>query len=78
MLSFHTTTESGRSVSVPDIPDLGVQGKGSVRPDFLMHPFWESARPEIVHVSIYAKLSGTSDFQNKYVVFHPVGIEITR
>ncbi len=78
MLSFHTNTESGRSVSVLDIPDLGVQGKDSARLDFLMHPFRESTCPEILHVSVYAKLSGNSDFWNKYVVFHPVGIEFTR
>lgn len=75
-LSFSTETESGREKSVLEIHDMGVQGKGTVRFDYLIHPFWESTHPEILHVSVYAKLSGTSDFWNKYVVFRGIGIEM--
>ncbi|GAB7016063.1 hypothetical protein [Methanogenium cariaci] len=73
-LSFHTNTESGKSVSVLDIPNMGVQGKGTVRFDFLMRPFQKNTHQDVIHVSIYAKLSGTRDFWNKYVVFRGIGI----
>lgn len=72
MLSFHTDTESGKSVSVLDIPDMGVQGKGTVRLDFMMHPFWEAESPESLTVYISA------EFWNTYVVNYPVGVEFTR
>lgn len=76
MVSFHTETESGRVISVLEIPDMGVQGKGTARYDFLMHPYRENTHQDIAHVSVYAKLSGTSDFWNKYVLFHGIGIGI--
>ena len=78
MISYHTATEAGRVISVLDIPDMGMQGKGTVRFDFLMHPFRETENPETLIVYINAKLSGTSDFWNKYVVNYPVGVEFTR
>jgi len=76
IVSFRKETESGREISVLEIPDMGVQGKGTARFDFLMHPYWENTHKDIAHVSIYAKLSGTSDFWNKYVVFRGIGIEM--
>ncbi len=76
-ISFRTETESGREISVMDIPDMGVQGKGSLRFDFLIHPFRESGQEEFMDVYLYAQLSGTSDFWNKYVVSCPVGVEFT-
>lgn len=78
MLSFHTNTESGKSVSVLDIPNMGVQGKGTVRLDFLMHPFWETESPETLTVYINAELSGSREFWNTYIVNYPVGVEFTR
>ncbi|WFN35478.1 hypothetical protein L1S32_05050 [Methanogenium sp. S4BF] len=78
MISYHTATEAGRLISVLDIPDMGMQGKGTVRFDFLMHPFRETENPETLIIYINAKLSGTSDFWNKFIVNYPVGIEFTR
>ncbi len=78
MISFHTNTESGKSVSVLDIPDMGVQGKGTVRFDFLMHPFREAENPETLIVYISAELSGSREFWNTYVVNYPVGVEFIR
>jgi len=77
-LSYHTETESGRENSVLVISDMGVQGKGTVRFDYLIHPFGKRTHPEILHVSVYAKLSGTNDFWNKYVVFRGIGIEMPK
>ncbi|HDQ08645.1 MAG TPA: hypothetical protein ENN44_07720 [Methanoculleus sp.] len=78
MISYHTDTEAGKTISVLDIPDMGAQGKSSVRFDYLIHPFHEAERPEVFTVSVAAHLSGTSDVWNKYVVFHPVHVEVTR
>lgn len=78
MLSFHTNTESGKPVSVLEIPDMGVQGKGFPRFDFLIHPFWEAENPESLTVYINAELSGSREFWNTYVVNYPVGVEFSR
>ncbi len=78
MISYHTDTEAGKTTSVLEIPDMGAQGRSSVRFDYLIHRFHEAEYPEVFHVSIYARLSGTDDVWNKYVVFHPVSVEVTR
>ena len=78
MISYHTETEAGKTISVLDIPDMGEQGKSSVRFDYLIHPLHEAEHPEVFHVSIAARLSGTGDVWNKYVVFHPVSVEVVR
>ena len=78
MISYHTDTEAGKTISVLDIPDVGAQGKSSLRFDYLIHPFMETGHPEVFIVSISAKLSGTGDRWNKYVLFHPVAVEVSR
>ncbi|MBT8506928.1 hypothetical protein AZH53_00595 [Methanomicrobiaceae archaeon CYW5] len=78
MISYHTDTEAGKTISVLDIPDVGPQGRGSLRFDYLIHPFMEAEHPDVFIISISAKLSGTGDRWNKYVVFHPVAVEVTR
>ncbi len=78
MISYHTETEAGKTISVLEIPDMGAQGRSSVRFDYLIHPFMEAEHPDVFIVSISAKLSGTGDRWNKYVVFHPVAVEVVR